>query len=66
LSASNSRWWFPIFVYVHPIFGEDETMLRSIFFKWVGSTTTFERIGDDGIMVFPVDFSYMKSWLKGK
>ena len=26
-----SRWWFQIFLYVHPLFGEDEPNLTHIF-----------------------------------
>ena len=34
------RWWFQaIFFIFTPNFGEDEPILTSIFFRWVGSTT---------------------------
>ena len=32
-------WWFQIFFIFTPKTGEDEPILTSIFFKWVGSTT---------------------------
>ena len=36
-----SRWWFQVFFNFHPeLYGEDEPILRIIFFKGVGSTTT--------------------------
>ena len=31
------------YFYVHPLFGEGDPILTSIFFKWVGSTTNQER-----------------------
>ena len=34
-----SRWWFQIFFIFTPKIGEDEPILTSIFFRWVGSTT---------------------------
>ena len=32
-------WWFQRFFIFTPIPGEDEPILTSIFFRWVGSTT---------------------------
>ena len=36
---TTSGWWFYIFSMFIPLFGEDEPILTSIFFRWVGSTT---------------------------
>ncbi len=33
-----ARWWFQKKIF-SPLFGEDEPILTSIFFRWVGSTT---------------------------
>ena len=35
----TSSWWFQLFFIFTPKIGEDEAILRSIFFKGVGSTT---------------------------
>ena len=47
-SKKISRWWFVFFIFT-PIPGEDEPILTSIFFRWVGSTTnqidTLENFG---------------------
>ena len=40
----ESRWWFQTFFIFTPKIGEDEPILTSIFFKWVGSTTNQLRI----------------------
>ena len=37
--TSSTRWWFQIICKFSPLPGEDEPILTSIFFRWVGSTT---------------------------
>ena len=40
LGCKSTRWWFSqTFLELSPLFGEDEPILTSIFFRWVGSTT---------------------------
>ena len=36
--------WFQTFVIFTPILGEDEPILTSIFFKWVGSTNRYQKL----------------------
>ena len=36
---SQTRWWFQIIFLFTPKIGEDEPILTSILFRWVGSTT---------------------------
>ena len=37
--SSSTGWWLQNFFIFTPKIGEDEPILTSIFFKWVGSTT---------------------------
>ena len=40
----TTSWWFQTFFIFTPKLGEDEPILTSIFFRWVGSTTNQNRL----------------------
>ena len=46
----KASWWFQILFIFIPKIGEDEPILTSIFFKWVGSTTNQKNLFE-GILI---------------